>query len=539
MRITTCTNLFFVLITLCLVFLDVGIATEIVTSSEFIKDPENITSRGGNFTLGFFSPENSTNRYVGIWWQPLFTVIWVANRNQPLRDSSGSVTISDEGNLVVLNGQGQVIWSSNVSKLGSDSTCKLLDSGNLVLQESKSGNNLWQSFEHPSHVFLPGMKLASNKREGAKINLISWRNPLNPSLGSFSFSVERLSLPEVFIWNETRPYWRTGPWNGKVFTGVPTMRSFYLSGIRVEDDGQGNVDLSYAYVDEAGFSINILNSQGNYQELKWDGEKREWLVTWNSDQLKCDVYGACGPFASCNSQKSPTCSCLRGFEPRNKEEWNRQIWTSGCVRRIPLLQCERANNLNTSADNIADGFLKLQMVKTNYFLFVSLLNVGSNSTFKLLDSGNLILQESTTGNKIWESFQHPSNAMLPDMKLTTNRISGKKVKQTSWKSPSDPSTGSFSLSVERLTIPEVFIWNENHPFWRTGPWNGRVFTGLPYMKTYYLNGIHVEDDGQGNVGFFFTKVQEVGLIIYILTSQGNCEERWWNVREERLVSHME
>ncbi|KAK7293107.1 hypothetical protein RJT34_15968 [Clitoria ternatea] len=380
MRITTCTNLFFVLIMLCLVFLDVGIATDIVTSSEFIKDPENITSRGGNFTLGFFSPENSTNR------------------------------------------------------------------------------------------------------------------------------VERLSLPEVFIWNETRPYWRTGPWNGKVFTGVPTMRSFYLSGICVEDDGQGNVDLSYAYVDEAGFSINILNSQGNYQELKWDGEKREWLVTWNSDQLKCDVYGACGPFASCNSQKSPTCSCLRGFEPRNKEEWNRQIWTSGCVRRIPLLQCERANNLNTSADNIADGFLKLQMVKTNYFLFVSLLNVGSNSTFKLLDSGNLILQESTTGNKIWESFQHPSNAMLPDMKLTTNRISGKKVKQTSWKSPSDPSTGSFSLSVERLTIPEVFIWNENHPFWRTGPWNGRVFTGLPYMKTYYLNGIHVEDDGQGNVGFFFTKI---------------------------------
>ncbi|KAK7293104.1 hypothetical protein RJT34_15965 [Clitoria ternatea] len=367
MRITTCTNLFFVLITLCLVFLDVGIATDIVTSSEFIKDPENITSRGGNFTLGFFSPENSTNRYVGIWWQPLFTVIWVANRNQPLRDSSGSVTISDEGNLVVLNGQGQVIWSSNVSKLGSDSTCKLLDSGNLVLQESKSGNNLWQSFEHPSHVFLPGMKLASNKREGAKINLISWRNPLNPSLGSFSFSVERLSLPEVFIWNETRPYWRTGPWNGKVFTGVPTMRSFYLSGIRVEDDGQGNVDLSYAYVDEAGFSINILNSQGNYQELKWDGEKREWLVTWNSHQLKCDVYGTCGPFASCNSQKSPTCSCLRGFEPRNKEEWNRQIWTSGCVRRIPLLQCERANNLNTSADNIADGFLKLQMVKVPDF----------------------------------------------------------------------------------------------------------------------------------------------------------------------------
>ncbi|KAK7338995.1 hypothetical protein VNO77_19631 [Canavalia gladiata] len=80
---------------------DVSIAIDTITSSKFIKDPETITSRGGNYTLGFFSPENSTARYVGIWWQPLFTVIWVANRNQPLRDSYGIVTISEDGNFVV------------------------------------------------------------------------------------------------------------------------------------------------------------------------------------------------------------------------------------------------------------------------------------------------------------------------------------------------------------------------------------------------------------------------------------------------------
>jgi len=145
-------------------------------------------------------------------------------------------------------------------------------------------------------------------------------------------------------------------------------------------------------------------------------------------------------------------------------------------------------------------------------------NNGSNYTSKLLDSGNLVLQESSSGRTIWESFQHPSNTMLPNMKISTNKATGAKVKQTSWKSPSDPSTGSFSLSVERLSVPEVFIWKETRPFWRTGPWNGKTFTGLPYMKTFYLEGIHIGDDGEGNVEFLFSEVEEIGFIIYILNS---------------------
>jgi len=83
--------------------------------------------------------------------------------------------------------------------------------------------------------------------------------------------------------------------------------------------------------------------------------------------MECDVYGVCGQFASCNSQSSPICSCLTGFEPKNKVEWNRQNWTEGCVRRAPLQQCERYINQNTSEDSNADGFLKLQMVKVPGF----------------------------------------------------------------------------------------------------------------------------------------------------------------------------
>ncbi|KAL9315494.1 hypothetical protein ACSQ67_016495 [Phaseolus vulgaris] len=59
-------NMFVVLFILCCYVLDIGTATDTINSSQFIKDNETITSTGGNFTLRFFTPQNSTNRYVGI-----------------------------------------------------------------------------------------------------------------------------------------------------------------------------------------------------------------------------------------------------------------------------------------------------------------------------------------------------------------------------------------------------------------------------------------------------------------------------------------
>ncbi|KAK7315614.1 hypothetical protein VNO77_34177 [Canavalia gladiata] len=330
-------------------------------SSQIIKDPQTLSSNDGNFTLGFINPQNSTNRYVAIWCKPPHTVVWVANRNQPLKDSSGVVTTSDDGNLVVLNGQKQVIWSSNVSNIVSNSSFQVSSYGSLLLVDT-TGNTIWESFNHPSNTLLPHMKLTNNKITGEKVEVTSWKSLSDPAIGSFSCSVERLKIPEVFVWNESQPYWRSGPWNGQVFTGILDMGIHYLNGFRVEDDVDGTVDISFA-VDDFGIFIYILNSQGQLIETSWDDEKEEWQVTWTSQESECDVYGKCGAFAICNSQGSPICTCMKGFEPRNNQEWNRQNWSSGCVRRTHL-QCERVNNQNTSENsNKADGFVKLEKVK--------------------------------------------------------------------------------------------------------------------------------------------------------------------------------
>ena len=92
-------------------------ALDSITSSLKIQEPGTISSNNSMFTLGFFSPENSTYRYLGIWYMSKSSVVWVANRDEPLADSSGVLTISENGDLVVLNGQKQVVWSTDVSPI--------------------------------------------------------------------------------------------------------------------------------------------------------------------------------------------------------------------------------------------------------------------------------------------------------------------------------------------------------------------------------------------------------------------------------------
>ena len=91
---------------------------------------------GSAFKLGFFSPVNSTSRYLGIWHNnvSVFKVIWVSNREKPFKDSSEVLTIFDDGNLIILNGQKVILWSLNVTSPVVNSSAWLLDSWNIVLQ---------------------------------------------------------------------------------------------------------------------------------------------------------------------------------------------------------------------------------------------------------------------------------------------------------------------------------------------------------------------------------------------------------------------
>ncbi|KAF5472071.1 hypothetical protein F2P56_008817 [Juglans regia] len=345
--------------------LEFGCAIDTITAHQFIKDPEIIISNGGDFKLGFFSSTNSTYRYVGIWYTKVSAshVVWVANRNRPLKTSSGILTISEDGNLVVLDEEKKIIWSSNVPNSVSNPSVQLLDSGNLVMKENNTGSILWESFQYPSDSLLPKMKMIIDIITGKNVQLASWKSPSDPSVGAFFAGIYFFNLPEIFIWKDGQPHWRSGPWNSRLFIGIPTMYSLYLDGFSLVDDKEGTFYFTFDFSNKSMLSHYTLSSEGNLEEISSINGK-DWEVTWSSLMSECDIYGKCGAFGSCNSQNSPICSCLEGFEPKIIEEWNGRNWTSGCVRRTPL-QCKRVSTGGEEGQK--DGFLKVKMMKTPDF----------------------------------------------------------------------------------------------------------------------------------------------------------------------------
>ncbi|KAK2987274.1 hypothetical protein RJ640_017577, partial [Escallonia rubra] len=355
----------FLLMILHSIFLEFCTCTDTILPSHPIKDSETIVSNNTNFKLGFFSPEGSKNRYVGILYNvTVQTAIWVANRDKPLNDSSGTVTIMEDGNLVVLDGQQEIVWSSNLTNSLVNSSAQLLDTWNLILKDNSNGRALWQSFQHPSDSCLQGMRLDPVSNEDDKNLITSWNSPSDASTGSFSFGVDPLNIPQVFVWNDSNPYWRSGPWNGQIFIGIPNMDSIRNNGFHVVPEDNGSLYMTVSFANQSIPTYFVLNSKGCLMQKCWYDGYEDWRVNWTNLENECDVYGKCGAFGICNSLDSPICTCLEGFEPKNITEWSKGNWTSGCERKTQL-QCERNNSLVKEGKE--DGFLKLTSVKVPNF----------------------------------------------------------------------------------------------------------------------------------------------------------------------------
>ncbi|CAJ2648775.1 unnamed protein product [Trifolium pratense] len=373
-------HILFTLSTLCTI-LNIGTASvnTITKSQILIKDSETISSADGAFKLGFFSPINTTNRYVGIWYVTESNVVWVANRETPLHDFSGVVIVSDDNtNLLVLNGQKHIIWSSNVSNIvpNFNVTVQLQNTGNLVLQEDTTDRIIWSSFNHPTDTFIPNIIISTNQITGERVEATSWKSPSDPAIGNFTGGLERLSAPEIFIWNQKQPHWRSGPWNGQAFLGLRTnllSTSAYLNGFTFTRKDNGSlVEITYTLPNSSYFGTLVVSYEGNLVYTAWINriQVRKRVVQQN----KCDVYGICGPNGSCDFKDSaPICTCLKGFEPKNADEWNRLIWINGCVRRASL-KCERVKNNRSALDGEEDGFIKLQTTKPPDFVEQSYLS---------------------------------------------------------------------------------------------------------------------------------------------------------------------
>ncbi|XP_021719438.1 G-type lectin S-receptor-like serine/threonine-protein kinase At1g11330 [Chenopodium quinoa] len=215
------------------------------------------------------------------------------------------------------------------------SEAHLLDSGNLVLV-GLEGKNLWQSFNHPTDTALPNMKITVTKSSNRRKMLQAWNGPSDPSFGRFSVGIDSFAFPQLVIFDGDQPYWRSGPWNGHIFTGTTNNKTddFNDAGFNLENDWQGTISLNYSYTNQSVLSNYGLSYQGTLTQQWWDENEKKWKVAWEAPQTVCDFYGKCGAFGSCNLLNSPICRCLKGFKPKNKFKWNKGAGCMSCNRDL-------------------------------------------------------------------------------------------------------------------------------------------------------------------------------------------------------------
>ncbi|GJX81546.1 G-type lectin S-receptor-like serine/threonine-protein kinase CES101 [Tanacetum coccineum] len=100
--------------------------------------------------------------------------------------------------------------------------------------------------------------------------------------------------------------------------------------------------------------------------------------------------------------------------------------------------------------------------------------VTRNASVTLLDSGNLVLQElyqdGSVKQVLWQSFDYPTDTLLPGMKLGINLKTGHRWSLTSWRSDQLPAHGSFTLTGDPNGTDQLVIHRQGNIHWTSGPW---------------------------------------------------------------------
>ncbi|XP_020988823.1 receptor-like serine/threonine-protein kinase SD1-8 isoform X8 [Arachis duranensis] len=348
-------NYFIILVISCFFFfITPSTSLDTLTGTQILTTNQTLLSKNQTFALGFFRGSN-TNYYLGIWYNNINpqTIVWVANRDNPVDNSTGYLKIGDNGNFVLLNSSGNPAWSSNQTS-AKNPVLQLLDTGNLVLKDSsdKTNNNyLWQSFDYPTDTVLPGMKIGWNLDTGTEKHLTSWKvTGEDPSSGDFTIKLDYHGLPEAFLRKNQTIIFRTGPWNGEGYSGIPAMKD-NIDGLKFNFTyDEHSVLYSFSITEPSLLPRIILTSDtdGEFQRYMWI--QGSWNKFWYQPADQCDYYRQCGPYGVCDENASPICKCMQGFRPKNQEAWNLRDGSDGCVR-------------NTALNCSTDKFLHLEHTK--------------------------------------------------------------------------------------------------------------------------------------------------------------------------------
>ncbi|CAM0148072.1 unnamed protein product [Urochloa decumbens] len=144
----------------------------------------------------------------------------------------------------------------------------------------------------------------------------------------------------------------------------------------------------------------------------------------------------------------------------------------------------------------------------------------------LNDKGNLVLQ-SPEGATLWQSFDHPTDTILPGMPVWVNFRTRFTQSLVSWRSADDPSSGDFSLSADVGSGIQYVLKSGPLLLWRSGAWNGEMVLDYTPSKDSAVIIMSIVSNGD-DISLMFS-VSDGSPSMYLRVSYtGRYEFTVWN-----------
>ncbi|RLM53038.1 hypothetical protein C2845_PMPSC006813 [Panicum miliaceum] len=400
-----------------------------------------VSTPEGVFEVGFFPPDpkQPSRLYLGIWYRGITprTVVWVANRAAPATSAAPSLTLTDTGELQVLDGTAAnrtaaplLLWSSNTSRAAPRGGyyASMQDSGSLQVR-SDDGTLSWDSFWHPTDTILSGMQIAVRApgppgRGGTNERMLftSWASETDPAPGRYALGLDPAGSGQAYIWRDGNDiYWRSGQWTGVNFIGIP-WRPLYLSGWTLSNDR--DLGLHYTYT-APNTSLQRFVVLPNGTDICYMVKKssQEWETVWLQPSNQCEYYAACGPNAKCTvgQDGKAKCTCLKGFQPKLSDQWNAGNWSEGCTRNPPL---------GCQVNQPGDGFLPVGNIKWpdfSYWMSTVADETGCKNACLNNCSCGAYVHTTTTGCLVWgdkliDIHELPTGTYALNLKLPASEL---------------------------------------------------------------------------------------------------------------------
>ncbi|KAK4481532.1 hypothetical protein RD792_012433 [Penstemon davidsonii] len=322
-----------------------------LTQGSSISPPDDvlISTPTGIFTAGFY-PVGENAYSFSIWFtEPLedgnFTVVWMANRDQPVNQRYTRLSLLESGNLVLTDAGQIIVWMSGTTSISFSKYLILNDDGNLALYTNERVV-LWQSFNSPTDTLLPLQSLTRNSI------LVSSRSRTNYSSGYYKLYFDNDNVLRLLYDGEITSVFWPPPWLNSWQAGRTTYKDSKIATLGLLGNFTSSDSFRFRTTD-FGFGIQrrmTLDHDGNVRVYSLDKGERIWKITWQATIQPCKTHGICGGNGICTYDPSsgPRCSCLPGYKIKNYMDWS-----EGCLPDFEL-PCN---------DSDSSYFLKLSHVE--------------------------------------------------------------------------------------------------------------------------------------------------------------------------------